>query len=146
MEDMTNKAEVETLLDGFGMIDQVQRDMYRKAMPRQRSMLYSAPRLILPFYKLRHPFLKPTCLSDLNEFASIWACVENILIAAASEGIFGVTRIPMGEELQHIQKVLGHPDDYTMPCYIALGYPAPDAKRAQQKEIAITDRIHRNLW
>lgn len=50
--------------------------------------------------------MQPTSLSSLNEFASIWCCIENILLAAASEGIFGVTRIPMKEELEHIKKKL----------------------------------------
>ena len=71
---------------------------------------------------------------------------ENILLAAASEGIFGVTRIPMTEELEHIKNVLNHPDNYTMPCYIALGYPRKDAKLPVQKVINIDDRLHINHW
>jgi len=90
--------------------------------------------------------LQPETLSELNGFASIWCCIENMLIAAASEGIFGVTRIPMVEESEHIKKVIGHPNDYVMPCYIALGYPTNDAARAQQKQISIEDRIHNNTW
>ena len=39
---MTDKDEWEAMLDGFGMTDTVQRDMYREAMPRQFSMLYNA--------------------------------------------------------------------------------------------------------
>lgn len=49
VKDMTDKAECEAMLDGFGMTDKVQRDMYRAAMPRQFSMLYNAGCLILPF-------------------------------------------------------------------------------------------------
>ena len=37
--------------------------------------------------------LEPESLSALNSFASIWCCIENML-AAAAEGILGVTRIP----------------------------------------------------
>lgn len=40
-----------------------------------------------------------------------------MLLAAASEGILGVTRIPMQEESEHIQRVIGHPDAYAMPCF-----------------------------
>lgn len=111
------------MLDGFGMTDEVQRNMYREAMPRQFSMLYSRMP-ILPFFKIPEPLLQPSSLSSLNDFASIWCCIENMLLAAASEGILGVTRIPMAEESEHIKTAVGHPENYVMPCYIALGYPA----------------------
>lgn len=105
LEDMTNPDDCDKMLDGFGMTDTDQRGMYHIAMPKQFSMLYNSGCLILPFFKLREPLLQPTCLSSLNEFASIWLCIENILLAAAAEGIFGVTRIPMTEELEHIKKL-----------------------------------------
>ncbi len=146
LEDMTSYEECEKMMDGFGMTDLDQRKMYHIAMPKQFSMLYNSGCLILPFFKLREPLMHPTSLSSLNEFASIWCCIENILIAAASEGIFGVTRIPMKEELEHIKNTINHPDNYTMPCYIALGYPKSDAKIPVQKVIKVEDRIHINHW
>ena len=112
LEDMTSYDECEKMMDGFGMTDSDQRGMYHIAMPKQFSMLYNSGCLILPFFKLREPLMNPTCLSSLNEFASIWCCIENILLAAAAEGIFGVTRIPMTEELEHIKNTLKHPDNY----------------------------------
>ena len=146
VENMTSRDECEKMLDGFGMTDEVQRNMYRAAMPRQFSMLYSAGCLILPFFKVREPLLQPSSLSSLNDFASIWCCIENILLAAASEGLFGVTRIPMAKESEHIKTVIGHPENYVMPCYIALGYPAKDASIPTQKVIHARDRIHCNVW
>jgi len=146
VNNMTDKDECEAMLDDFGMTDKVQRDMYRLAMPRQFSMLYNAGCLILPFFKAREPLLQPSSLSSLNDFASIWCCIENMLLAAASEGILGVTRIPMQEESQHIQTVIGHPDTYVMPCYLALGYPAKNASIPAQKIIHAKDRIHINIW
>lgn len=146
VENMTNRDECEKMLDGFGMTDEVQRNMYHEAMPRQFSMLYNAGCLILPFFKVREPLLRPSTLSSLNDFASMWCCIENMLLAAASEGIFGVTRIPMAEESEHIKRVIGHPENYVMPCYIALGYPAKDASMPPQKVIRAKDRIRFNLW
>lgn len=146
LKDMTNPDECDKMLDGFGMTDTDQRGMYHIAMPKQFSMLYNSGCLILPFFKMRDPLLKPTSLSSLNEFASIWLCIENILLAAAAEGIFGVTRIPMTEELEHIKKTVKHPDDYAMPCYIALGYPSNNAKIPVQKVINVEDRMHFNQW
>ena len=146
LKDMTSYDECEKMMDGFGMTDSDQRGMYHIAMPKQFSMLYNSGCLILPFFKLREPLMHPVCLSSLNEFASIWCCIENILLAAASEGICGVTRIPMEEELAHIQKTIKHPDNYAMPCYIALGYPDKDAKLPVQKVINVEDRLHINYW
>ena len=146
VENMTSRDECEQMLDGFGMTDEVQRNMYREAMPRQFSMLYNAGCLILPFFKIREPLLHPSSLSSLNDFASIWCCIENMLLAAASEGILGVTRIPMAEESEHIKTAVGHPENYVMPCYIALGYPAKNASVPAQKSICAKDKIHINIW
>jgi hypothetical protein len=68
------------------------------------------------------------------------------LLAAAAEGIFGVTRIPMEDETKHIQSVINHPADYVMPCYIALGYPAENAAVVRQNEVSAKDKIHINIW
>lgn len=146
VKNMTRRDECEKMLDAFGMTDEVQRHMYHEAMPRQFSMLYNAGCLILPFFRVREPLLRPGSLSSLNDFASIWCCIENILIAAASEGILGVTRIPMAEESEHIKKSVGHPENYVMPCYIALGYPAKNASLPEQKNIRIKDKIHITTW
>ena len=146
LENMTDFNECEKMLDSFGMTDKDQRGMYHIAMPKQFSMLYECGCLILPFFKLRKPLLEPTCLSDLNEFASIWLCIENILLASTAEGVFGVTRIPMQEEIEHIKQTLKHPENYFMPCYIALGYPSENAKIPVQKQIRVEDRLHFEQW
>lgn len=146
LKDMTSYDECEKMMDSFNMTDSDQRGMYHIAMPKQFSMLYNSGCLILPFFKLREPLMQPSCLSSLNEFASIWCCIENILLAAAGEGLQGVTRIPMDEELKHIKKTINHPDTYAMPCYIALGYPKKDAKLPVQKTINVSSRIHINKW
>ena len=146
LKDMTSYEECEKMMDSFNMTDSDQRGMYHIAMPKQFSMLYNSGCLILPFFKLREPLMQPSCLSSLNEFASIWCCIENILLAAAEEGLQGVTRIPMDEELKHIKKIINHPDAYAMSCYIALGYPKKDAKLPIQKTINVSSRIHINKW
>jgi len=111
--------------------------------------LLGAGCLILPFFRCDGEVLKPDLLSSLyslNDFAAMWCCIENILIAAASEGICGVTKIPGNGEEEHIKTVIGHPADYIMPCYIALGYPSKNATIPKQKEAFAKDRIHINTW
>ena len=139
------KSEVTQWLDTWSD-DNVQRDMYLDGVPKQYTMLHDAGCLILPFYKEDDCLLKPESLSSLNGFASIWCCIENILIAAAAEGIFGVTRIPMEDEIEHIKTVVNHPADYVMPCYIALGYPAENASVPKQKNVSPKERIHFDVW
>ena len=133
-------------LDSWGLGDKAQRDMYQEALPRQYSMLFNAGCLILPFFRVQTPLLHPKDLSALNEFASIWCCIENMLLAAVSEGIFGVTRIPMTDESVRIKNVVGHPDNYVLPCYMALGYPAANAKRTRQNTVSPKSKIHVSTW
>ena len=42
--------------------------------------------------------MKPDKLSHLNGFASIWSCIENIILAAMAEGYACNLRIPLGDE------------------------------------------------
>jgi len=141
-----SKSEVDEWLDSWGAADVIQRKMYLDGVPKQYAMLFNSGCLILPFFRLHGSLLEPESLSSLNGFASIWCCIENILLAAAAEGIFGVTRIPMGDESSHIKNVLRSPEDYVMPCYIALGYPKKDAVIALQKEVSVKDKIHIDKW
>ena len=141
-----NKDEATKIVDAWGMTDEEQRRMYIDAIPKQLSMLMEAGCLIVPCFRQRTALLQPEALSSLNAFASMWCCIENILVAAASEGIFGVTRIPMQEEGLTIKRLLGVPEDYEIPCTIALGYPTATAERTAQKEIHVDERIHANAW
>lgn len=142
----TSENDVNRWLDTWESTDQQQRDMYLNAMPRQFSMLYNAACLILPFFHQEGPLLQPKTLSSLNGFASIWCCIENILLAASAEGIFGVTRIPVGDEAEHIRRIINYPDDYVMPCYIGLGYPAKNAEKVIQNKVNASDKIHFDKW
>ena len=72
-------------------------------------------------------------------FASIWCCIENILIAAASEGIFGVTRIPSETERETIKRFLNVPEDCEIPCWLALGYPKGTAMRTGQIRVVVDE-------
>jgi len=146
IESYGDSEAIDSQLDDWGLGDKAQCDMYQDALPRQYSMLFNAGCLILPFFRVQTPLLQPKNLSALNDFASIWCCIENMLLAAASEGIFGVTRIPMTDESEHIRSVVGHPDNYVLPCYMALGYPAANAKRTKQNTVSPKSKIHVNTW
>lgn len=137
---------IEAWLDSWGSTDPIQRASYLQAVPKQYTMLLTAGCLILPFFRQTDPLLKPQSLSSLNPFASIWCCIENMLIAAAAEGIYGVTRIPFESEVSHIKEVIGSPADYEIPCYLALGYPAADIQPIEQYPVNTGCKIHVNSW
>ncbi len=134
------------IVNRWQITDPVQREMYIEGIPRQYSMLMNCACLMLPFFEQTTPLLKPKDLSALNAFASIWCVVENILVAAASEGIFGVTRIPFEKEREVIKAYVEAPEGYEIPCYIALGTPADGVQRARQMEINLDERIHSDRW
>ena len=141
-----SEKRVEFIIKSWKLKDECQQNVYRDAIPKQNAMLYQSGCLILPFYKQHGDLFKPKTLSSLNPFASIWCCIENILLAATAEGLAATLRIPLGDEPVHIAEILNHPKEYVMPCYIALGYAAPDAVIVKQIERNIEDRIHINGW
>lgn len=146
IHELTSPEQIDKLLDEWKMTDQLQRSMYHNGIPKQKSMILNAGVVILPCFRVTTPLLKPKNLSDLNYFASIWCCIENMLLAATAEGIFGVVRIPFDEEVVFMRRHLGIPADYEVPCYLALGYPKSSASRLKQVKIDIGARIHNDTW
>jgi nitroreductase len=140
------EEEVIAILDDWECFDPIQREMYMDGIPKQYRMLLTAGCLIIPCFRQKWPLLQPSNLSALNGFASMWCCIENILLAAVAEGIYGVTRIPFDEETEYLKELLQSPNDYEIPCYIALGYPADDAPPIKQLSIKVEDRMHFNTW
>ncbi|NLO09521.1 MAG: nitroreductase [Clostridiales bacterium] len=134
------------IIDNWGLSDGLQRDTYIDAIPKQHKMLLTSACLIIPCFRNQGSLLKPKNLSALNSFASIWCCIENMLIAASSEGIYGVTRIPFDKEITHIREMLDIPEDYEFPCYLALGYPSKDEKPIPQHFFQAEDKMHYNKW
>lgn len=141
-----SKEQVVEIIENWHMTDTCQIDMYMDAIPKQYSMLYHAGCIVLPFFKQNQPLLEPETLSSLNSFASIWLCIENILLAATAEGLGVSLRIPSEKELSYLREVVHYPEDYYMPCYLGIGYPAKDAVIIPQKEFDIKDKIHLNRW
>ena len=110
-------------------------------------MLMESGLLVIPFFRqLTWPLLAPAEQSSLNYFASAWCALENILLAATSEGLGTVFHIPVGDEAGKIKRIVGAPEDYEFTCLLTMGYPAENAFLPKQKEIRTVDRIHKNNW
>lgn len=140
-----SEEEVSSFLEGWAL-ESSQRAMYFEAVPKQYRMLLTAGALVVPTFVQLSPLLSPESLSALNPFASMWCCIENILVAAAAEGIMGVTRIPFDEERPRIRAVLGIPEGREIPCYLALGYPEPGARTHSVPPRPIASRIRSDHW
>ena len=141
-----SEKQVDSIISPWNMKDSSQINMYKAAIPKQYNMLIQSQCLILPFFKQESPLLKPKNLSALNEFASIWCCIENILLAVAAENLGCALRIPFEKETRTIFEVLNHPKEYIMPCFLAIGYPLRNAKKPNQIKQKIKEKIHYNKW
>ncbi|WP_281671453.1 nitroreductase family protein [Rikenella microfusus] len=130
-----------------GVMDEDEYAMFADALPKQQRMLIESGCLVLPFFRQQGcPLCEPADQSSLNYFASAWAAVENMLLAAAAEGLACAFRIPIGNEPEHVKRLTGAPEGYEFACFLAIGYPAPDAHVCRQKVIRVEDRIHWNVW
>lgn len=128
-------------------MDRDEHAMFTDALPKQQRMLVQSGCLVLPFFRQRDcPLCEPADQSSLNYFASAWAALENMLLAATAEGLSCAFRIPIGDESQHVKRLVGAPDEYELTCFLAIGYAAENAHRCKQKEIRIEERIHRNTF
>jgi len=142
------EEDLRELLDGWSMTDDRQYAMYYDAIPKQASMILDAGALVVPCFVQQGALLgAKESLHELNAFASIWAVLENVLVAAASEGVFGVTKIiSRPSETDHVRLTLGIPVEYEIPCYLALGYPREDAFAPEQLSVDVEERLRIDRW
>lgn len=122
--------------------DPVQKQSYQIAVPKQYRMLIDAAAVIIPLMKRKVDILHPADLSDLNCYASVWCSIENLWLAATSEGYGCNLRIPRGNEESVAQSVLGFPDEYLIPCFIGIGRQAPDAVLTKRVPADLKMQIH----
>ena len=139
-KNITNETELEKTLDNWA--DELQKEMYRKALPVQEKMLVSSPELLIVCFRLRKPLKECETLYDLNDLASVWMCIENILLAMTAEGLYGVTSVP--RETASLKKVLGIPEGYDVAAAIPIGYP--ENYPIKQKTISLEEKLHYNKW
>jgi nitroreductase len=118
--------------------------MYLDAIPKQKKMLMTAPELLVIVYKPKTQVNESKKVYDLNCLASVWCCIENILLSLAENNIYGVTFIP--KNTPAIKTILGIPKELEVAAIIPFGYKALDAKIIPQKEVDLTSRLHINNW
>ncbi|MFX1318589.1 MAG: nitroreductase family protein [Promethearchaeota archaeon] len=125
-----------------GMTDQLEKEMYLKALPVQKRMLLSAPEVLIVCFRMRKSLENCKTLFDLNSFASVWCCIENILLAMAAEGLYGVTKIPY--DTVDLKKALNIPEGYEIAAIIPIGYPHKHV--IKQKPVSLQKKVHFERW
>lgn len=123
-----------------------QQEMFKIALPKQRSMLSGAPCLILPYFKQTSNLYNPKDAFALINYGATWALIENMLLAATAEGLGCAIHIPTGTEPDSIRKVIGAPKEYTLPAIIAVGYQAQNAELPTQVSATPEEKVHWNRW
>ena len=142
------REETAAVVDSWDLEFPEQRDMFLDALPKQASMILSAGALAIVCFRQTEPLLEAKAsLHQLNAFAEVWSCVENVLVAAAALGIFGVTKIPSTpDETRHIRRTLAIPEEYEVACYLALGYPRRGAPSFAPKLPTVDDCVFHEAW
>lgn len=124
--------------------DFLAKDMYLDAIPKQKRMILTSPELLVVVYKPKTQVSESKRVYDLNCFASVWCCIENILLSLAENEVFGVTFIP--KNTTAIKKILNIPKMLEVAAIIPFGYKDSNAKITPQKEVRLESRLHTNNW
>jgi nitroreductase len=137
--DLKDEGEIEKFLASFE--DERLKDVYRKSLPLQMTMMLEAPEVLIVCTKMK-PLGAIKSLFELNPLASAWMAIENIVLAMAAEGLFGCTYTPY--ETEGLKKHLGVPAGYEIAAVIPFGYPA---KIPEPREGEVLDaRLHIDRW
>ncbi len=137
--DMKNPEEIERFVARFA--EEELRSVYRKSLPLQLTMMLEAPEVLVVCYKMK-PLAECRSLFELNPLASVWMCVENVMLALAVEGIFGCTYTPY--DAAGLKEALDVPPEYQVAAVIPFGYPAHEPEvRAPE---SLDARLHIDKW
>lgn len=137
--DMKDREEIEAFVSRFA--DEELRRVYRRSLPLQLSMMLEAPEVLVVCYKMK-PISDCRTPFELNPLASVWMCVENVMLALAAEGLFGCTYTPY--DAAGLKEALGVPPDYQIAAVVPFGFPqrAPGPQEPED----LDERLHLDTW
>jgi len=137
--DLKDKVEVERFIAPLG--DESLKEVYRRSLPIQLTMMLEAPELLIVCYKMKK-LSEVKSFFELNPLASIWMCIENIMLALAAEGLYGCTYTAYDSD--GLKRYLGVPDGFEVVSVIPFGYP--DEVPVESKPELVEARLHVNHW
>jgi nitroreductase len=104
-------------------------------------MMLEAPELLVVCYKMK-PLDECGTLFELNPLASIWMCIENIMLAMAAEGLFGCPYTPY--DAAGLKTALGVPPGWEVAAVIPFGCPRTPLGPNETEEL--DRRLHVDAW
>lgn len=137
--DMKDRGEIERFVARFD--EPELKEVYRRSLPRQQSMMLEAPELLLVCYQMK-PQSECRTLFELNPLASVWMCIENIMLALAAEGLFGCTYTPY--DSKGLKQFLGVPAGYEIAAVVPFGYPKDPVAEGASEDLDA--RLHVDGW
>ena len=72
--------------------------------------------------------------------------IEDILLAATSEGLACSMRIPPNEERGRVKTKLKVPAAYMIPAFIGIGYADPKGPEVEQGIANLEEQVHSGRW
>lgn len=85
-------------------------------------------------------------VSRLNPFFTIWCVIEDIFLAATSEGLACSMRILPNEEHGRVKIKLKVPAAYMIPVFIGMGYADPNEPEVEQDIANLEEQVHSGRW
>jgi nitroreductase len=137
--DMKDHDQIERFVARFD--EPELKKVYRRSLPRQLSMMLEAPELLLVCYQMK-PQGECRTLFELNPLASVWMCIETIMLALAAEGLFGCTYTPY--EAKGLKEFLGVPQGYEIAAVIPFGFPKEPVEEGEDEDLDA--RLHVDGW
>ena len=121
-------------------------EMIKKGYPSQRSMVEESTCVILVLYKQKHDFTNSPNNFGLQDYASSWTLIENILLSATYEGLGTGIHVPVQKEPEQIKDFMKIPFNYNIPAMIMLGYTAENAFLLKKIDTDDNNKVHWNQW
>jgi nitroreductase len=137
--DIKDREEIERFVAPFA--DEELKNVYRHSLPLQLTMMREAPELLVVCYQMK-PLGSCRTLFELNPLASVWMCIENIMLALAAEGLFGCTYTPY--EAKGLKEFLGVPAGFEIAAVIPFGFPKAPPGEGEGENL--DERLHVGGW
>jgi nitroreductase len=137
--DMKDKAEIERFVAQFD--DEELKTVYRRSLPLQMTMMLQARQVLVVCFKMK-PLGSCRTLFELNPLASVWMCIENIMLALAAEGLFGCTYTPY--KSTGLKEFLGVPVGYEIAAVIPFGFAKNPPGENEAEDLDA--RLHVDSW
>jgi nitroreductase len=114
-------SDPDILAAKFASLPAEARQIYLRALPLQRTMVLTAPGLLVPVYRPKRGERTPQGPADLNAHAAIWIALGYLLLSLAEDGVYGCTIVP--GRSSEARQLLGVPEDWEIATFLPFGYP-----------------------